>query len=118
MKKQTTIIALCVLFSGTAFTATAHSPLPNGNKSIVAFYQEGELLGSRQIDISQIPKSIAKTLEKKYKDYQIGSSATEIKYEGQTYYYVSATGKSKVLTLRCLPNGEILIEKQEKIKSS
>ena len=37
---------------------------------------------------------------------------TEIVYEGQTFYYVSAENENRILKLKCFSDGEVIVEKK------
>ncbi len=85
-----------------------------GNYEVMAAYNEnGELLGtSRRIDLGQIPLSVSWALMENYSQYRIGIFATEIVFEGQTFYLVHAEGDSRKLELKCLTSGDIYVEKK------
>jgi hypothetical protein len=85
-------------------------------KEVSAAYNEnGDLLGvSRILETDQLPLSISLAIADKYAGYTLGKTVTEITYEGQTNYYVTAENDKKNLKLKCNGNGEITIDKKAK----
>jgi len=87
----------------------------NGKKTDAAYNEKGELLGySKRIGLSDLPLSISESLKKGYPGYAILNTVTEIEYEGQTFYYATVLGATKVLKLKCLPDGDISVESRIK----
>lgn len=85
-------------------------------KSLEAAYNDkGELLGtSRRISFSEIPLAVGLSLKNDFPDYNIGETVTEIVFEGQTFYYASAYGVTRNLSLKCYSDGKIYVEKRMK----
>lgn len=87
----------------------------NKKKVTAAYNQLGELVGiSRKLQLSEIPLNVSQALKSKFSDYTILGSVTEMLYEGQTFYYATADGVSKILKLKCFSDGQIDIEKRIK----
>jgi len=79
------------------------------NVSIDAAYTEtGELIGtSRTILAEQMPLRVSMAIAEDYKGYEVDKTVTELTFEGVTRYYVSLTGKTQVIKLKCLGNGDL-----------
>lgn len=87
----------------------------NGVYSSAAYNADGELLGtSRVIEAVQLPLSISMAINKKYDDFELPKSVTEITYEGQTYYYITLDNAVKTISLKCYSNGDIQVESKVK----
>lgn len=80
-----------------------------------AFNEDGELVGiSRKLLFSEIPLNVSQSVKNSFTGYTIRDSVTEIMYDGQTFYYVTACNQNKTLKLKCFSDGEITIEKKIK----
>ncbi|MEO6489968.1 MAG: hypothetical protein ABIO04_08530 [Ferruginibacter sp.] len=87
----------------------------DGKKTEAAYNEKGELLGtSKKLHLSEIPSTVSEALKISFPDYTISSSVTEIVYDGQTFYYASALGETRNLSLKCFSDGQIYIEKRMK----
>lgn len=86
------------------------------NVSIDAAYTEaGELLGtSRTIMSDQMPLRVSMAIAENYKGYEVDKTATELTFEGVTRYYVTVTGKSQAIKLKCLGDGTLEVESKIK----
>jgi hypothetical protein len=112
MKKLTTISAMSFLIVCGAFALPAESQnrIRIQTNELIAMHEE------RVIDLGQIPMTVSNSLREKYNQYRIGLFVTEVIHDGEKFYYVTAESKSKILTLKCLTNGEILVEKKVRKK--
>ena len=82
-----------------------------------AYNEDGELVGtSRKISTTQLPLFLSLILSQKYGQYTMPGEATEISYDGETHYYVTAINSKQTLRLNCKPNGEVTIDKKIKNK--
>ena len=80
-----------------------------------AYNESGELLGtSRFITAAQMPLSISLAIAEKYEGYQVDKSVVELTFEGSTRYYVTVSGKTQVLRLKCYINADIEVERKAK----
>ena len=87
----------------------------NGKTVNAAYDETGQLLGiSRRLQITEVPLTISQSLSSNYADYSIGSTLTEVVFEGQTFYYATVVGATKVLKLKCFSDGVIYVEKKTK----
>ena len=87
----------------------------NAKEVTVAYNENGELLGTSQvIATSQLPLTVALSLENKYKDYNLAKTVTELTFQGQTSYYVFAENSKQVLKLKCSTSGDISVENKAK----
>lgn len=76
---------------------------------IAYFTNSGELIGTaRNILYIQLPLSIIKQLENRYTEVEI-TSITEFTRDGETSYYLQATGKGKKLLLQAFSSGQISV---------
>lgn len=83
----------------------------------VAYNENGEIIAmSKNIEITNLPLSISMELEKRYAGYTLSTQATELNFEGDTYYYLTATNSKRSLKLKCNASGSITVEKKTKIK--
>ena len=83
----------------------------------VAYNVEGELVAmSREVDAAQLPLSISRSLAKKYDSYTLSDKALELNFDGETYYYITATNSKHTLKLKCSTSGNISIESKIKRK--
>jgi hypothetical protein len=85
-------------------------------KAVSAAYNEnGELVGtSRVITSTQLPLNISLSLASKYDDYTLAKTATELTFDGQTSYYISAENSKQVVRFKCSSNGDVVIENKTK----
>ncbi len=82
-----------------------------------AYNEEGELIGvARKIDLSQLPLNVSQALKYRFDGYTFRNNVTEIVFDGETNYYVTADGDSRVFNLKCSADGQINIEKKSKKK--
>ena len=80
-----------------------------------AYNEKGELIGiSRKLQLSEVPLNVTKSLKLDFEGYTILNNVTEILFEGQTVYYATAEGVSKILKLKCFSDGQIYVEKRIK----
>ena len=83
----------------------------------VAYNEDGELVGtSRKISTTQLPLFLSLILSQKYGQYKMSVEATELSFNGETHYYVTAINSKQTLRLNCKPNGEVSIDKKIKNK--
>ena len=87
----------------------------NGKAVKAAYDEKGELLGtSRKLQFSDLPLNASQSIKSNYTDYVIGKTATEIVFEGETFYYVTVAGATRILNLKCFSDGQIYVEKKIK----
>ena len=80
-----------------------------------AYNEKGELIGiSRKLQLSEVPLNVTKSLKLDFEGYTILNTVTEMLFEGQTVYYATAEGVSKILKLKCFSDGQIYVEKRIK----
>ncbi len=80
-----------------------------------AYNEKGELIGiSRKLQLSEVPLNVTKSLKQDFEGYTVLNSVTEMLYEGQTVYYATVEGISKILKLKCFSDGQIYVEKRIK----
>jgi hypothetical protein len=92
----------------------ANFKIKNENMS-AAYDEDGAMLGmSRELVFSQLPLATQRVLQQSYSDYNIGNHVTEIFYDGFTNYYLIAENNSKILKLKCSPEGVITVVKSTK----
>jgi hypothetical protein len=85
-------------------------------KSVSAAYNEnGELVGtSRVITTTQLPLNVSLSLTNKYGDYTVDKTATELTFDGQTSYFVTAENSKQIVRLKCTSNGDVTVENKTK----
>ena len=87
----------------------------NGVSVDAAYNADGELIGTaRKINIDQVPLAVSMELAKRYNGYIVSSKATELNFEGQTYYYISVEDNTQELSLKCSGNGDISVDRKTK----
>ena len=85
----------------------------NGKTVNAAYDETGTLVGlSRTLQLSAVPLSVSQSLRSAYPDYVIANTVTEVVYEGQTFYYATAEGTTRILKLKCFSDGLIYVEKK------
>ena len=86
------------------------------NVNVGAAYNEaGELVGtSRKIQTKELPLSISLAIAEKDAGYAVDKAATEITYEGSTWYYVSVKGKTQLIKLKASASGELAVQTKTK----
>ena len=87
------------------------------NSFTAAYNNEGEMIAiSRMVSLDKLPLAVADALAEKYADYVIPAKVTELSMLGETSYYLTVEGKKNYLLLKCLPGGDILVDKRVKKK--
>ncbi len=87
----------------------------NAKEVTVAYNENGELLGlSRVIAAAQLPLTVALSIADKYEGYTLAKTVTELTYEGQTSYYVTAENSKQIIKLKCSSGGYISVEHKTK----
>ena len=85
----------------------------NSKEVSAAYNEKGELIGvSRKLQLSDIPLNVSRALTQEFEGYTILNTVTEMLYEGQTVYYATAEGVSKILKLKCFSDGQVYVEKR------
>lgn len=81
------------------------------------FARNGELIAvSREISRAELPLAVTSALESDYSNYTFAGAASEMVMYGETHYYIVAESKTKVLQLKCAPDGSISTFKKIKKK--
>lgn len=86
-------------------------------KYTATFATNGELIAvSREISSAELPLAVTSALASNYSNYTIAATASEMVMYGETHYYIVADGKTKLLHLKCAPDGSISTFKKIKKK--
>lgn len=81
------------------------------------FGKDGALIAvSRVISSAELPLAVTSALESAYSSYTLAGTASEMVMNGETHYYIAAEGKTKLLHLKCAPDGSISTFKKIKKK--
>lgn len=74
----------------------------------VAYIEDGNFVAiSRMLTLQQLPIAAAEALKNRFEGYGIPVRVTEISMEGSTNYYLKVEGKTRVLLVKCNPDGYI-----------
>ena len=88
----------------------------NNFKMNAAYNEAGELLStSRELSLAQLPLNITLSIAQKYEKYTLPETATELNFNGETYYYLNVYNAKHSLKLKFSTYGDVtIIEKLNK----
>ena len=87
----------------------------NSKETSVAYNDRGELVGTcRAIPATQLPLNVSLALSNKYGAYTVSKTATELTYDGETSYFVTAENGKQILKLKCYSDGGIVVDNKTK----
>lgn len=89
-----------------------------GNTTFSAAYDEDAVLvaSSRTIQLQLLPMAVTQELQRRYAGYTIARNITELVFQNETNYYITAGNEKQVLYLKASANGIIEVERKVKRK--
>ncbi|MFM2358191.1 MAG: hypothetical protein RLY16_183 [Bacteroidota bacterium] len=90
--------------------------LNNQIKTEVAYNENGDLIATSQtIQSSQLPLAASMAFKSKFEGYTAATTATEVNYEKETHYYLTASNEKQIVKLKISASGEITVESKKRI---
>jgi len=89
-----------------------------GNTTFSAAYDEDAVLvaSSRTIQLQLLPMAVTQELQRRYAGYTVAKNITELVFQNETNYYITAANEKQVLYLKASANGIIEVERKVKRK--